>query len=154
MGASVQAANYRFFGWEHADVAPTNPRYASVHTPRELYDLLGKLWCAETCAPRMRDRWSPDNRTLGQCSITSFLVQDIFGGSVQGIPLQEGGFHCYNVVDGHTFDLTSEQFADQELDYTGNPEQSRETHFAKDEKRLRYERLKAGLDAMLGLGPK
>lgn len=149
----MQPVHYRFFGWERADVAPANPRYADVHTPQDLYDLLGDLWCAETCAPRMRERWSPDNRTLGQCSITAFLAQDIFGGRVCGVPLPDGNFHCYNVVDGRTFDLTSEQFADQALDYADNPEQSRETHFSKDEKRLRYELLKARLDAKLGLGP-
>ena len=142
---------YHFFGWEQADVAPAEARYASIHTPRELYDLLGGLWCAETCAPRMRDRWSPGNRTLGQCSITAFLAQDVFGGRVYGVPLPDGNFHCYNVVRGRTFDLTSEQFADRVLDYAGNPEQSRETHFSKDEKRLRYELLKARLDAALGL---
>ena len=69
-------AAYRFYGWESADI-----RDERGLTPREYYDLLSEIWCAETCAPRMRMDWSEDNRTLGQCSITSFLVQDIFGGS-------------------------------------------------------------------------
>lgn len=147
----MRLMRYHFFGWEQADVAPTNLRYASIRTPRELYDLLDGVWCAETCAPRMRDRWSPRNRTLGQCSITAFLAQDVFGGRVHGVPLADGNFHCYNVVRGRTFDLTSEQFADQVLDYADNPEQSRKAHFSQDEKRLRYELLKARLDAALGL---
>ncbi len=42
--------------------------------------------------------WTPDNKTLGQCSITAFLAQDIFGGKVYGIPLPEGGVHCYNMI--------------------------------------------------------
>ena len=71
---------YRFYGWEHADMPPANPRYARVKTPRDLYDLLSGLWCAKTCAPRLRAQWSPEDRTLGQCSITAFLAQDIFGG--------------------------------------------------------------------------
>ena len=41
---------------------------------KELYDDFSKAWCAETCAPRMRCDWSEDNKTLGQCSITSFIV--------------------------------------------------------------------------------
>ena len=76
-------------------------------------------------------------QTLGQCSITAFLAQDIFGGKVYGIP-REGGknFHCYNVVplpDGSEciFDLTSEQFC--------------EVHWKKEEKYKRYEYLKAEL---------
>lgn len=143
---------YRFYGWEHADMSPANPRYARVKTPRDLYDLLSGLWCAKTCAPRLRAQWSPEDRTLGQCSITAFLAQDIFGGRVFGILRPGGNFHCYNVVGGRAFDLTSEQFSDCTLDYTENPEQFREVHFAADEKRLRYELLKARLDAALGLG--
>lgn len=143
---------YRFYGWEHADMPPANPRYARVKTPRDLYDLLSELWCAKTCAPRLRAQWSPEDRTLGQCSITAFLAQDIFGGKVFGILRPGGNFHCYNVVSGRAFDLTSEQFSDCTLDYTENPEQFRELHFAADEKRLRYELLKARLDAALGLG--
>ena len=143
---------YRFYGWEHADMPPANPRYARVKTPRDLYDLLSGLWCAKTCAPRLRAQWSPEDRTLGQCSITAFLAQDIFGGRVFGILRPGGNFHCYNVVSGRAFDLTSEQFSDCTLDYTENPEQFREVHFAADEKRLRYELLKTRLDAALGLG--
>ena len=143
---------YRFYGWEHADMPPANPRYVRVKTPRDLYDLLSGLWCAKTCAPRLRAKWSPEDRTLGQCSITAFLAQDIFGGKVFGILRPGGNFHCYNVVSGRAFDLTSEQFSDCTLDYTENPEQFRELHFAANEKRLRYELLKARLDAALGLG--
>ena len=43
------------------------------------------------------------------------------------------------------FDLTSEQFGEEKLSYEGNPEQFREVHFAKEEKRLRYEKLREAL---------
>ena len=81
-----------------------------IDTPLDLYGKLSQIWCAETCAPRLRARWTPENRTLGQCSITAFLVQDLFGGQVYGILRPGGNYHCYNVVGGHVFDLTSEQF--------------------------------------------
>lgn len=59
------------------------------------------------------------------------------------IVLRPGGnYHCYNVVGDCVFDLTSEQFGDEKLDYTDNPEQYREVHFTKEEKRLRYEYLR------------
>ena len=87
--------------------------------------------------------------TLGQCSITAFLAQDIFGGEVYGIPLGDGNFHCYNKAGGRVFDLTSEQFLPETLIYAGDPLQSREVHFAKEEKRLRYERLKSMLKEYL-----
>ncbi len=137
--------DFKFYG-ANAFVKPINAVYPNIDSPRDLYAALSELWCADTCAPRMRDRWSPENRTLGQCSITAFLAQDIFGGKVYGIP-REGGrnFHCYNVAGDSIFDLTSEQFGDEALVYENNPEQFREVHFQKEEKRLRYELLKQRL---------
>lgn len=60
---------YRFYGWETADIKDANGL-----TPRDHYDILSNIWCADTCAPRMRDKWSVHNPTLGQCSITAFLM--------------------------------------------------------------------------------
>lgn len=142
--------SYCFYGWEQADVPAVNDGYGRIGTPRDLYDILSWIWCAETCAPRMRDRWSRENKTLGQCSITAFLAQDIFGGRVYGIRRPDGNYHCYNVVGDCVFDLTSEQFGEEVLDYEDNPEQLREIHFAKEEKRLRYELLKEKLRAASG----
>ena len=136
--------NYNFYGWKSADIKDKRGL-----TPRDYYNLLSGIWCADTCAPRMRGEWSPENKTLGQCSITAFLMQDIYGGKVYGVPLGDGNFHCFNVVGGCVFDLTSEQFGDVVLNYDDCPEQYREVHFAKDEKRQRYEYLKARLFARI-----
>ena len=139
---------YHFYGWENADITD-----ACGRTPRDYYDLLCGIWSADTCAPRMRKDWSGENRTLGQCSVTAFLMQDIFGGKVYGVPLEDGNFHCFNVVDTEKgrclFDLTSEQFGAQILDYADCPEQFREQHFQKEEKRQRYELLRARLQQKL-----
>ena len=141
----------KYYGHEAtADVKPVTGEYRGIGNPDDLYDALSEVWCEYTCAPRMRENWSSENKTLGQCSITAFLVQDIFGGSVYGIPREGGNFHCYNVVGDCTFDLTSEQFSDEVLDYGSNPEQFRDVHFAKEEKRLRYEYLKNALKEYTG----
>ncbi len=142
--------NYSFYGWEHALVPAITEEYEEIQTPQDLYDALSSIWCEYTCAPRMRGDWSRENRTLGQCSITAFLVQDIFGGKVYGILRPGGNYHCYNTVDGCVFDLTSEQFGDEVLLYEDNPEQFREVHFAKEEKRQRYEYLKGELKKRYG----
>lgn len=138
--------NYSFYGWQSADCKPADSKFSKIADPRALYDLLSEIWCANTCAPRMRDKWSEDNKTLGQCSITAFLAQDIFGGEVFGIPREGGNFHCYNVVGDCIFDLTSEQFGDEKLCYENNPQQFRDVHFSREEKRLRYEFLKSELE--------
>ncbi len=136
---------YHFYGWEQADVPARENSYPGIRTPLDLYDKLSQGWCRETCAPRLQAARTPYNKPLGQCSITAFLAQDIFGGEVYGVLRPRGNYHCYNVVDGHVFDLTSEQFGGEILCYEGNPRQLREVHFAKEEKRLRYQLLKQRL---------
>ncbi|MBP5250067.1 MAG: hypothetical protein J6Z46_08710 [Lachnospiraceae bacterium] len=143
---------YGFYGRDTKGVPPVDEKYAEITDQRVLYDLLSDIWCAETCAPRMRDRWSEDNKTLGQCSVTAFLAQDIFGGKVFGVPLTEGGFHCFNKVGDVVFDLTSEQFGDEKPEYSTLHEQFRDVHFAKKEKYERYLLLKEKLEKRLNSG--
>ena len=109
---------------------------------RKLYNKFLSVWCAESCAPRMRPHWSEANPTLGQCSITSFLVQDLLGGEVLGIRLPDGSYHCFNRIEGHDYDLTSEQFGDEFLDYSSAVPQTRDEHFSNEDKYLRYLLLK------------
>lgn len=148
----MQDKSYHFYGWKTADCSPADPEVRkTVKDPRQLYDILMTCFSKETCAPRLRAAWTEENPTLGQCSITAFLVQDLFGGKVYGIRRPDGNFHCYNDVDGCVFDLTSEQFGEEaeNLVYYGNPEQSREFHFAKKEKYERYLLLKKRLQEKL-----
>ena len=137
---------YNFYGWHNSNnVHAINDEYKGIINPCKLYDALLHVWCEYSCTPRLRHEWTFDNPTLGQCAITSFLAQDIFGGKVYGIPRDGGNYHCYNVVNGYAFDLTSEQFGDEILDYSGNPEQSREIHFMSTEKKERDDYLKTEL---------
>ena len=138
---------YGFYGWRQADMKAKIPDYAGIGTPKDLYSALWHVWTRETCTPRMRADWSEENRTLGQCAITAFLAQDIFGGQVWGNPTEEGGTHCFNVIGDRVFDLTSEQFGGTMPDYTLRHEQTRHEHFMRTEKRERYEVLKEALRA-------
>ena len=106
-----------FYGSEHSKLRPTNAEYVFVESLGNLYQLMLGCWRRETCAPRMQGKWSEANPTCG---------------------------HCFNVVGDAVFDLTSEQF-DHPLAYTMDFPQSRETHFAKAEKKARYETLKDAL---------
>lgn len=124
---------YKFYGWETANIKDTHGL-----TLRDYYDLLVDIWCKETCAPRLREEWTCKNPTLGQCSVTAFLIQDMFGGDVYGIPMEGGNYHCFNVVGNCVFDLTSEQFGNTLLNYNNSKQQFRDTHFSKEEKKKRY----------------
>ena len=141
---------YNFFGHENAHKINIKTPYKSIHNPIDLYDVLSKLWCKKTCAYRMQNKWSKDNMTLGQCSITSILVQDIFGGEIYGILLEDGNYHCFNVIEGYTFDLTSEQFK-YELDYSNSCLQDRNVHLKNKEKEERYKYLKEQFINKVGL---
>ena len=134
-----------FYGCETDVSFPENPAFPGIRTPGGLYEALLGCWQADTCAPRMRSRWHAGDPTLGQCSVTAFLAQDVFGGDVYGITLPDGSVHCFNKAGGCVFDLTSAQFPDRTLDYAACAPQRREDHFAKEEKRLRYETLKQRL---------
>ncbi len=131
---------YKFHGWENATIQDSNGL-----TPRDYYDLLSDIWSTDTCTPRLKKQWNSNNRTLGQCSITAFLMQDIFGGKVYGIRRSGGNYHCFNVVGNCVFDLTSEQFGNEILNWDICQEQFREVHFAREEKRQRYLLLKSEL---------
>ena len=140
-----------YYGSEDTGLWIDQEEYPGIHTPQDLYDALSHVWCRYTCTPRMRKDYETSHMTLGQCAITAFLAQDIFGGEVRGILRPGGNFHCYNDVGGHVFDLTSEQFGDEKLVYsTDDPVQTREVHFAKEEKHLRYIDLKRMLKEYCG----
>lgn len=118
-----------------------------TETDRQMFAIYTRMfdaWSLKTCAPRMQDRWTNRNRTLGQCSITSFLVQDYLGGDVYGCTLEDGSIHCFNVINGKLYDLTSAQMenAGIKLDYTKSSIQDRSIHFSKNEKYERYLLLK------------
>lgn len=141
---------YNFYGNEIAmNVHSINKDFKGIDTAIDLYDKLSNIWCANTCAPRMRDNWTKENMTMGQCSITAFLAQDIFGGEVYATITENGNLHCFNKVGEYIFDLTSEQFEEKAKDlvYDLKLPQERESkdHFFKEEKRQRYEYLKEQL---------
>lgn len=132
-----------YYGTKNGEIRPDHNELFNG-TLNELYDVLRNCWCKETCTPRMRADWNEDNKTLGQCSISAFLIQDIFGGKVYGVPLKDGNYHCFNLIKGNCYDLTSEQFPNK-LSYDLDHEQSRKTHFSKSEKYERYLLLKEKL---------
>lgn len=138
-----------FYGSE-TRFPPKETVLPGVRTPQELYRALLRCWCAETCTPRMRADWSEENPSLGQCSVTAFLAQELFGGEVYGVPLPDGGVHCFNLAEGRIFDLSSEQFRGEKLVYTTDHPQSREECFARRERYERFLLLRERLWALTG----
>jgi len=130
-------------------VSPKKEFASLIKDQFEMYDLLLKCWTSETCSPSLRDKWNAKtNYTCGQCSITSFLVQDYFGGNVYAVKIPGGGLHCFNEVNRCKFDLTSEQFFGEKLNYDECYLQDREETFKNVDKYNRYLLLKKNLEEL------
>ena len=143
-------SKYKYYGQEH-QLFVKNRLYKGVETIHDLYDALLHSWTRETCTSRLRHKWNEQDYTCGQCAITAFIVQDIFGGDIYEVPLENGGVHCFNIVDGKAVDLASEQFGDKvkDLDYAHATKQNRKLRMQEPEKQDRYEKLKSNLTTYL-----
>ena len=73
-------------------------------TISEFSEQLSKAWSLDTSS-----KWSVERPSLGQCSVSALVLQDVFGGEVLKTRV-EGSWHFYNRIDGQRFDLTAEQF--------------------------------------------
>ena len=106
---------YRFYGCEYADeIKPIKPCGAA--TLGKFYLACRKSWSFDTCSPDYRHLWSAENNAAGQCTISSILVHEYFGGEILNIP----GEHTFNRIDGKIVDITSEQFGhDAVIDMSG-----------------------------------
>jgi hypothetical protein len=77
-------------------------------------------WGADTCDPAAVDEWRPDNPAKGQCGVTAFVVQDLFGGQLILGEVQVEGTktenHYWNRFSfGVELDLTREQFGPEQV---------------------------------------
>lgn len=109
---------------------------SAFKTPDQLYERLKAAWSSESSGS-----WSLDNPAKGQCSVTSLVVQDAFGGEILKTRTK-GGTHFYNLIDGVRWDLTVSQF-DHPIPFEDRPS-SREEAMADTSSR-QYEALKARL---------
>lgn len=76
----------------------------------QLFGILLNVWQKDTAYPSCQQEYDHENDpTFGQCAITAVLVHDLFGGSIRKIRTG-GGTHYFNVLNGNTVDLTSDQF--------------------------------------------
>ena len=106
-------------------------------TPYELFASLKTAWSTESSTS-----WSAENPAKGQCSVTSLIVQDIFGGTILKTKTY-GGTHFYNLIDGVRWDMTVSQF-DRPIPFEDRPA-TREEAMA-DTSEMQYQALRRRLD--------
>jgi hypothetical protein len=78
----------------------------------------------ESWSPQTAIQWSRDNPALGQCNVTSLLIEELFGGRILKTRYREG-FHFYNEIDGRRYDFTASQFTSR-VDYDDIPSSRQE----------------------------
>src|ERR1035437_7117955 len=87
-----------------------NENIDTTPTLLELEIALRKSWNSETCYPGSKNDWKNSLPELGQCAITSLIVNDYFGGD---IVFSKDYNHIWNILpNGETVDLTRKQFGD------------------------------------------
>ena len=86
-----------------------------------------------------------------QCTVTSMVVQDYFGGEILALLMPGGGTHYLNLIDEKVFDLTSDQFTSHgvELDYSGAKVVPRDSVGVDGSAPERYRDLKANVEMIL-----
>ena len=107
-----------------------------------------------TWASGTKKRWSPDNTTNGESSLTSQLIYDIFGGEILKTH-QANGWHFYNRIDGECLDFaTSEMEKSAEDKYMENlPSAPNETYnyFEQEEYSTFFNRFIRAFEEAVGL---
>lgn len=115
MGYYISNENMKFKNLLKKESAPF-----PICTIDQLYKALNaRGWCEMSAfSPNM---WNDDLRCNGQCNGTVLLVQELFGGDIIKYenPNREKKMHYFNRIDNCDIDLTSEQFGNVELDYSG-----------------------------------
>lgn len=102
--------------------------------------LLINSWNYDTCSPGLKEQWSKDNPSLGQCAITALIANDLFGGKIMRC-MAPSGSHYYNLIDDCIVDLTIEQFLGEIPQYEDGQERTREYLLSNVDTKNRYERL-------------
>ena len=103
----------------------------------ELKELLLNSWSKETCSLGLRDSWTVDNPSLGQCAITALVINDMFGGKIMRC-MASSGSHYYNMIDDNLIDLTVEQFQGEIPLYDEGEERTREYLLGNEDTKNRY----------------
>lgn len=105
-----------------------------------LNQLLKLSWKQETCSPSLKSAWQKENPSLGQCAITSLIVNDLFGGKIMRC-MTSTGSHYYNLIDNKVIDLTVDQFFGEIPKYEEGEERTREYLLNNEDTKKRYEKL-------------
>lgn len=125
----------------------------NLHQPSKLLDKkeiekleksFEKAWCKETTYTDVQNKWSKENKALGQCAITALIIYDLYGGK---IALDKESHHLWNILpDGSEQDFSRSQFKEATAFHITKYQTKEEILFSEHGQRTqtpkRYELLK------------
>ena len=106
---------------------------------KDIIRIIEMSFTKETCYSTLQDKWNIDNPSLGQCAVTSLVVNDFLGGKIMRCE-SETGSHYYNLINNEIIDLTSDQFNSMP-DYDTGEERTREYLLSNIDTKNRYKLL-------------
>ena len=127
--------------------------YMNMNKPsiQQLTQALHSSWGADTCFNS--NKWTEDNAARGQCTVSSLVVQDYFGGELLRYQVNEGDLnekhYCNILDDGTIIDTTGSQYKNpvnlrvKPVDLVGKFTSVRNRCLSDEDTRQRYELLKS-----------
>ncbi len=105
-----------------------------------LKELLLQSWSKETCMPEKTSLWNENSPSLGQSSITSLIVNDIYGGKIIKFMTPTESHYC-NLLEDKVVDFTKNQIVRETHELQNWEVIKRENLITDDDTRKRYKEL-------------
>ena len=102
----------------------------------ELERIIKLSWSKDTCVDSLKNDWNDNNKSLGQCALTSLIVYLYMGGKIMRC-MCETGSHYYNLLNGSIIDLTVSQFKTMP-DYKNGEERTEDYLLSNEDTKKRY----------------
>jgi hypothetical protein len=128
----------------------------------QLHTALVQSWASDTAVlmPAGHELFAANEPAMGQCAVTSLIVQDYFGGdilnTVASVPVRPDikSSHYFNVINDEIIDLTRRQFQENVVFSEAKPKtegfsSTREYILSYGSTAERYEKLKAKVHSLL-----
>jgi len=102
----------------------------------ELKRIIELSWCEDTCLDSLKKDWNENNKSLGQCAVTSLIVNLYMGGKIMRCETPKGG-HYFNIINDEIVDLTKSQF-DFIPNYENGEERTEDYLLSNEDTKNRY----------------
>lgn len=77
---------------------------------------ISKNYNCDTCYKGLQSQWNENNPTLGHCAIVALKFFEIYGGEIKRVNIKNSDMnHYFNFLNGEIFDITKDQFKNDEV---------------------------------------